>query len=367
MFSEYSKLPYEIIKKICKEHFMMEGLINTVIDGIQQEVIEKKYVVKPIRYRYQVDKCNGKVRKIGIQDVKQQIYDYIAVYAMEELFRKKIGFYQCGALKNKGCEFGAKAIKKWVDNHDIRWGWQADIRRYYETIPKGKLKELLRRDVDNNDVIHLVFFLIDSFEGGLSIGSYLSQYLANYYMSYACHYVNEQTYKLRKHRNGAVNRVNLVSHALFQMDDILIVSKSLKDLKMAVKRFSSYVSEFLGLEIKETSKFIDLSVTYIDILGRKISRRSLTVRSSNFLRFRRTAKKVRKRVHQKKEVPLSLAKSYIGRYGAIKHSNTQRFQQKYHVSEDVKRCKKIVSTHERRKYGKNEIYTATVECSILST
>lgn len=96
---------------------------------------------------------------------------------------------------------------------------------------------------------------------------------------------------------------------------------------MAVKRFSSYVSDFLELEIKETSKFIDLSVTYIDILGRKISRRSLTVRSSNFLRFRRTAKKVRKRVHQKKEVPLSLAKSYIGRYGAIKHSNTQRFQQ----------------------------------------
>ena len=367
MFSEYSKLPYEIIKKICKEHFMMEGLINTVIEGIQQEIIEKKYVVKPIRYRYQVDKCNGKVRKIGIQDVKQQIYDYIAVYAMEELFQKKIGFYQCGALKNKGCEFGAKAIKKWVDNHDIRWGWQADIRHYYETIPKGKLKELLRRDVDNDDVIHLVFFLIDSFEGGLSIGSYLSQYLANYYMSYACHYVNEQAYKLRKHRNGTANRVNLVSHALFQMDDILIVSKSLKDLKMAVKRFSSYVSEFLGLEIKETSKFIDLSVTYIDILGRKISRRSLTVRSSNFLRFRRTAKKVRKRVHQKKEVPLSLAKSYIGRYGAIKHSNTQRFQQKYHVSEDVKRCKEIVSTHERRKYGKNEIYTAAAKCSILST
>lgn len=368
MFSEYSKLPCEIIKKICKEHFMMEGLINTVIDGIQQEIIEKKYIVKPIRYRYQVDKCNGKVRKIGIQDVKQQIYDYIAVYAMEELFRKKIGFYQCGALKNKGCEFGAKAIKKWVDNHDIRWGWQADIRHYYETIPKGKLKELLRRDVDNDDVIHLVFFLIDSFEGGLSIGSYLSQYLANYYMSYACHYVNEQVYKLRKHRNGATNRVNLVSHALFQMDDILIVSKSLKDLKMAVKRFSSYVSDFLGLEIKETSKLIDLSVTYIDILGRKISRRSLTVRSSNFLRFRRTAKKVRKRVHQKKEVPLSLAKSYIGRYGAIKHSNTQRFQQKYHVSEDIKRCKEIVSTHERRlnNYGKDEIYAAAVKCSILS-
>ena len=56
---------------------MMNGLINTVIDGIQQEIINKKYIVKPIRYRKQTDKCNGKIRNIGIQDIKQQIYDYI--------------------------------------------------------------------------------------------------------------------------------------------------------------------------------------------------------------------------------------------------------------------------------------------------
>ena len=361
MFSEYSRLPYETIKNICKNPFMMDGLINTIIDGIRQEIIDKNYIVKPIRYREQVDKCNGKVRKIGIQDVKQQIYDYIAVYAMEELFQKKLGFYQCGALKNKGSEFGARAVKKWIDNHNMRWAWQADIRHYYETIPKKKLKELLKRDIDNADILHLVFFLIDTFDGGLSIGSYLSQYLANYYMSYACHYANEQICKVRRHKSGESTTINLVSHALFQMDDILIVSTSLKNLKMAVKQFSKYVSEFLGLEIKETSRFIDLRTEYVDILGRKISRKSLTVRSSNFIRFRRTAKKVRIKTHQKKEIPLRLARSYIGRYGAIKHSNTKRFQKKYRVPEDIKRCKEIVSAHERRvnSYGKDEIYIAT--------
>lgn len=348
MFSEYSGVFYEIIKGICKDTKAMNGLVNTVIDGIQQEIFNKKYIVKPIRYRKQVDKCNGKVRNIGIQDVKQQIFDYIAVYAMEELFRKKLGFYQCGAVKKKGNEFGSKAIKKWVNNHNMRYAWQADIRHYYETIPKGKLKKLLSRDVDNPDILHLVFFLIDTFDGGLSIGSYLSQYLANYYMSYAYHYASEQIGRIRKHRNGTTSRRNLVSHILLQMDDILIISKSLKDLKMAVKQFSKYVNDYLGLVIKETSKFIDLRNTYIDILGRKISRINLTVRSSNFIRFRRTATKVRILVHQGKEIPMSLAKSYIGRYGAIKHSNTKHFQKKYHVQEDLKRCKNIVSTYERR-------------------
>lgn len=83
---------------------------------------------------------------------------------------------------------------------------------------------------------------------------------------------------------------------------------------------------------------------------------------------RRTAKKVRIKVCRKESIPLSLARSYIGRYGAIKHSDTKRFQKKYHVLEDLKRCKEIVSTHERRlnNYGKDEIYAATVKCSILS-
>lgn len=270
---------------------------------------------------------------------------------MDELFRKKLGFYQCGALKKKGNEFGSKAIKKWVNNHDMRWAWQADVRHYYETIPKHRLKHLLSRDVDNSDILHLVFFLIDTFDGGLSIGSYLSQYLANYYMSYAYHFASEQITKTRKHKNGSVSSRTLISHALFQMDDILFLSKSLKDLKMAVKQFLKYIKEFLELTLKDTSKFIDLRTEYIDILGRKISRKSLTVRSSNFIRFRRTASKVRILIHREKDIPLSLAKSYIGRYGAIKHSDTKKFQKKYHVQEDLKRCKNIVSVYERRKNG----------------
>lgn len=338
----------------------MDGLINTVIDGIRQEILSKKYVVKPIRYRKQVDKCNGKVRNIGIQDVKQQIFDYIAVYAMEELFRKKLGFYQCGALKNKGNEFGSKAIKKWLNNRNMRYAWQADIRHYYETIPKSKLKKFLARDVDNPDILHLVFFLIDTFDGGLSIGSYLSQYLANYYMSYVYHYASEQVIKIRRHRNGSVSKRNIVSHVLLQMDDILIISKSLKDLKMAIRKISKYIRNDLLLEIKTPSKIIDLRGEYIDILGRKISRKSLTVRSSNFIRFRRTAIKVKAFMRKTGSIPVSLAKSYIGRYGAIKHSNTKYFQKKYHVQENLNICKNIVSTYERRVrfYESDEIRTS---------
>lgn len=360
MFSEYSGVPFDIIKKICKDYRMMNGLINTVIDGIQQEIINKKYIVKPIRYRKQTDKCNGKIRNIGIQDIKQQIYDYIAVYAMEELFRKKLGFYQCGALKKKGNDFGAKAIKRWLGNHSIRWAWQDDVKQYYETIPKKKLKKLLSKDVDNPGILHLVFFLIDTFLGGLSIGSYLSQYLANYYMSYAYHFASEMVLKIRKCKNGTHKTINAVCHVLFQMDDILILFRSLKDLKYTVKKFKEYIEQFLGLKLKNKLNFIDLRNQYIDILGRKVSRKSLALRSSNFIRFRRTAKKAWTQLRKDKDINYQTAKSFIGRYGAIKNSNTKHFRKKYHIPYILKRCEAKISKIERRlTHANNEIQFAT--------
>ena len=345
MFEMYSGLPYDLLLDVVENHrYMLAGLVETVIDGIQKEIIEKKYIVKPIRYTTKKDSCNGKIRKIGIQDVKQQIYDYIAVYALEELLRKKLGYYQCGAIEGKGNDFGAKVIYKWLSDKSNRWAWQCDIRHCYENINKKKLKEMLKRDVKNEDVLHLVFFLIDTSQNGLSIGSYLSLFLASYYLSKAYIYAS-QLQKVRKKKDGTEKKVSLVNHVLFQMDDILLIGHSKSDLKMAVKRFTKFVNDELGLEIKDTARYIDLQTEYIDILGRKISRKNLTIRSSAFLRIRRTYKKVYKYICRGEEIPHKLAKTCEARYGPVKHTQSRKFEKKYHVYRIKAEAGKVISRH----------------------
>ena len=89
MFSEYTGLPLKILYDIAKNHKgMLDGIVESVIDGIRQEIINQRYIVKPIRYVVRKDDCTGKLRNIGIQDVKQQIYDYIAVYGLRVLREK---------------------------------------------------------------------------------------------------------------------------------------------------------------------------------------------------------------------------------------------------------------------------------------
>ena len=350
LFCQYSGLPYNSINRIVKHDYSkgyIDGIIETVIDGIRQEIIYRSYVVKPIHYQTKIDGNSGKIRQIGIQDVKQQLYDYIAAYGLWELFTAKIGYYQCSALENKGQIFGVKALKKWVDDHHIRYAIQSDIRHFYDTIDIDVLKDMLRRDVKNEPLLHLTFFLIDTFDKGLAIGSYLSQLLACYYLSLAYHYVTEQCYRIRKHKDGTQSRVNLVEHALWFADDCILLGSNLKDLKKAHKLYAQFCDGKLHIEVKPNVKIIDLQTEYIDMMGYKVSRKNVTIRSSDFIRLRRNQKRVES--YHDYYIPLHEARGFSSRSGALMHSDSKHYCKRTGALETKQKCNEIISRNARRK------------------
>lgn len=350
LFCQYSGLSYNAIHRIVKCDYSkgyIDGIIETVIDGIRQEIIYRSYLVKPIHYQTKIDGNSGKVRQIGIQDVKQQLYDYIAAYGLWELFTAKIGYYQCSALENKGQIFGVKALKKWVDDHHIRYAIQSDIRHFYDTIDIDVLKEMLRRDVKNETLLHLTFFLIDTFDKGLAIGSYLSQLLACYYLSLAYHYVTEQCYRIRKHKDGTESRINLVDHALWFADDCVLLGSNIKDLKKAHKLYAQFCMDKLHIEVKPDIKIIDLRTEYIDMMGYKVSRKNVTIRSSDFIRLRRNQKRVES--YSDDYIPLHEARGFSSRSGALIHSDSKYYCKRTGALETKQKCNEIIRIKARRK------------------
>ena len=131
MLSEYSGLSKDFIKRAFEEFGIkaLRPFAETAVDGIREELIQNKIKFKPIWYKEKIDASSQKVRRIGIQNIKQQIYDYIAVEAMKD-FLKRIGEYQCAALKHKGQSYGIKAIKKWLRNKNIRYAGHIRKRRH---------------------------------------------------------------------------------------------------------------------------------------------------------------------------------------------------------------------------------------------
>lgn len=349
MFHEYSGVPINLLEKIAKdkEYRMFDGIIETIADGIRQEILDEKFIWKPIWYTKRRE--NGKLRRIGIQDIKQQIYDYIAVEGLAEVLHKKIGYYQCAAIPGKGQTMGMRAIKRWLRNKGLRYAWKGDARHYYENIDTDQLKSFLECYVDNKLLLKLTFALIDSFEKGLSIGSYLSQYLANFYMSFAYHHATEKLYKTRKHKNGIMDRTRLVRKVLIYMDDILFIGSSLRDLKMAVKRFRQWMSDNLHIRLKEEDNYIDLRSGYVDMMGYLISRRTVIARGRIFRRYRKDIKKVRKTGTISKRQ----AKRIISRGGWLANAHCNHWRKRNKADKIVKLCKGMIRN------GKDVIYLTT--------
>ena len=311
------------------------GSDEEIAKVLQKELLEEKLVLRPIWYHLKYDDNSQKWRNIGIQDIKQQMYDYIAVNGLAELERS-IGHYQCASIKSRGQVYCARAIGSHIKKDSAKYFCKMDIRKYYESIPKDKLMQWLRKRVKNDKLLWLIQTLIDTFPNGLSIGSYLSQHLGNLYLSDIYHKLETLT----KTRRGKKNKV--VTFQAFYMDDILIVGKNSRELVKAANLVVEMCAE-KGLEIKPTWSCQKIDGSFIDMAGYRIYRDHMTVRRGTLKKIRRTF------IRYEKKPNLTRARRVISHYGIVKHSDSYIFCHKYDAYKTLKNAKEVVSKHEKKK------------------
>lgn len=92
------------IHRIIKENFKdwLHNLVCTAAAGMEEEIKLRKVSFDPIKTSARLDGNSGKVRDIGVECIKQQIYDYVATNGLRELFERKIGTYQCASIPGRG-------------------------------------------------------------------------------------------------------------------------------------------------------------------------------------------------------------------------------------------------------------------------
>lgn len=360
MMSDYSRLPQDFLKQVIRDGHreFLNGIIETIVDALITEIRTGQVNFKPIWYIKKRDASSGKIRVIGVQSAKQQFYDYIAVFGLKELFKKKIGYYQCAAIKGRGQVFGKRALERFLRQKSSRVAAQGDIRKCYESIDTERLKELLQRYVHNDLILQVTFRLIDSFRKGLSIGSFLSQFLCNFFLSFAYHYASEKLFRIKKHRNGSTERVRLISHVLFYMDDFILIGSRKADVKKAMEQLIRYLKEFLHLEVKKEWKLFHIDYDKdgihrgqpIDMMGFKVYRDRVEIRRRIFLRARKAFQKALVMTRRKKDMPLDLARKCVSYYGWFKNSDSFHFIKKYRVEDMIKIARRRVS-HESKIFG----------------
>lgn len=316
---------------------------------VRRMIAERRIEVEPIAYFDRAEPTNGKTRTIGREGPMQQYLDYVCVIALRELFEAKIGYHQCASIPGKGQRHARIYIERWVRNRSNRWWIKLDIRKYYPSVDRKVLFSMLERDVANESLVWLVEALVSTHGSGINIGSHLSQYLANYYLSGAYRMVTSLR-RTRRSRNGSERSERLVSNVALYMDDWLLVGPDKARLKSAARKLSAYLRSDLHVEVKPW-KVSSIDDEPIDMVGFVFRRDRTTVRPSIFLRARRTVIRANRTggpAHPRQ------AARIVSYWGYFKPTATRRFCEENGVNRLVRRSRGVVSNLAKKEVSHGE-------------
>lgn len=187
-------------------------------------------------------------------------------------------------------------------------------------------------------LIWFVLALIGTYEEGLSIGSFLSQWLCNYVISYAYHFATERLYKTRRGK-----RQNLVTHILVFMDDIIIFAASKHNAKAAGKALEEFMLVRLGLCIKPNRCIKQTAKEPPDMMGYVVSKEHTTIRARTFVRARRALLRAWWRMCAGLPIYLQNARRIVSYRGYFKHTNSNRIAKALHLKAVHRAARKVIS------------------------
>lgn len=292
---------------------------------------------------------NGKHREIEIARLKDHIVQWMAILTIEELETKKMYRHSCGNLPNRGIEDARKSVEKWVRSGDCKFFVKLDIRHFYQTVDLRKLSDLMATHIKDKRFLAMFNQIVYSsaewetiFDAprNLAIGYYSSPWLANIYLTPLDRFITEKLYKERRGK-----RVRYVKHYLRYVDDLILMGTSKADLKKAVKGLMTFCRDELGVEIKKAWEICQIGellpadgkgrmkvkpgTKQVDIVGYTFTTTSTRVRACNFLRIRKLAKRIHKRLTAKGYIVLQNAQSMLSRNGWFSHADSKHFYEVY--------------------------------------
>jgi len=180
------------------------------------------------------------------------------------------------AIKGRGIHKASDSLRKAIKaNPNYIYCLKFDIQKFYPSVNNEILKTMLKRKIKCNNTLFLVDEIIDS-SVGLPLGNYLSQPLANFYLSYFDHYLKE---------------ILKVKHVFRYCDDIVILGDDKSYLHNLFLNIKYYLWDNLKLTIKKNYQIFPIHSRGIDFVGYPVFPSHVRLRKRIKLNFIREVSK----------------------------------------------------------------------------
>ncbi len=376
-----------------------------ILKGIleREEFLPSYHVPKIIR-----ESSCKKERRIVKPNYK---YEQVVGHCIIRQFKPVVldGFYEfsCGSIPGRGCHSGKKWMRKWIDSYEGKkfYVLKMDIRRFFDSIDRLILKQMLADKIKDDRFLRLVFELIEydkiaeaihilgenrvsisleqkkklatmiaydrtgeaveymwsfnlpkdvlkslsdivcEMRHGVPLGYYTSQWFGNFVLKNMDHWIKQEL--------GA-------EHYMRYMDDMVILGRNKKKLHSYREQIDEYLHHELHLQLKDNWQIFRFEYAtgaidkngkpvvagrVLDFMGFQFHFNRTTLRKSTL----RSARRKAKRIAMKKKISWYESTQMLSYMGSIDAADVYDYYER-HIKPfvNVKKLKKIVSKHSRR-------------------
>jgi retron-type reverse transcriptase len=285
------------------------NLIGNIL-VLHHELVGKTYRHGPYHAFKINDPKPRDIHKAGVQDrlLHHAVYRILYPY-----FDKTFIFDSYSCRLGKGTYRAMDRFNQYariVSHNNTRTAWvlKCDIKKFFASIDHDVLKNILRWHIKDENILWLLFEIVDSFQTanipgvGLPLGNLTSQLLVNVYMNEFDQFIKRELKE---------------KYYIRYADDFVILSESKIWLEYQLPKIAAYLTDQLKLSLHPRKVSIETFASGVDFLGwvHFPHRRVL-----------RTATRWRMMKRLQDEVPDKIAASYRGLLG---HGNTHKLKQKF--------------------------------------
>jgi RNA-directed DNA polymerase len=226
---------------------------------LEEELRSGKYQPRAVKRVWIPKPGSTEMRPLGIPSVRDRVVQTALLHVLEPIFDSTFAENSYGFRHGRGCHHALERIEALLNEGYVHVV-DADLKSYFDTIPKDRLMDRVRERISDSGVLRLVEQFLEQGvmdglrewtpELGTPQGAVISPLLANLYLNPLDHLIAEAG-------------IAMIRYA----DDFVILCRSREDADQALTKVQHWVEKNDLLLHPTKTKIVDARTDGFDFLG----------------------------------------------------------------------------------------------------